>query len=439
MNNSIDILTQVSSRLESLVRHDQDKIWVGYSGGLDSTVLLHAATKLFDGCVAGIHVNHQLSSNAKYWEKHCADFADKLGIELIVERVDVDSSNKGLEAEARIARYRAYEKHIRPGEGLLLGHHQDDQAETFFLRLMRGAGIDGLSGISAQRKHKHFFIARPLLDISKTDLKDYAERHGLTWVEDESNGEEDFDRNYLRNTIIPQFAQRWPAIVAKVTHAQAWLSESKTLLDTYADEDLGLLGERAEKVGRSICLNQLQRMDWLRRKHVLRRWVACFGNNQISANQLEQVEKLIDAKRDANPEIIWGDTTFRRFQQRLYLIPKFENVSDRTISISGSVSALPNGFALTLPKSWLNQAVEVRFRSAGLRCHPVGREHSQSLKKLLQEYAVPPWLRDQVPLIYIDGSLVAVGDYFVQRGTPWSESATQLIWRHTSDGRNIET
>ena len=428
MNDSAHILTQLSSGLESLGCSDNDKIWVGYSGGLDSTVLLHAAAKILGDRVIAIHVNHQLSDNSNTWESHCIEVARRLGVRIVVDRINVTADGKGLEAEARKMRYETYEKHIEPGRILLLGHHLNDQVETFFLRMLRGAGVDGLTGISVQRWHKRVLIFRPLLDFHKFDLKMYAETNGLCWVDDESNQDEQFDRNYLRHSIFPVVERRWPGFVKKIAQAQEWLRESEHLLIAYAKEDLVYLDEQSEKVGKSICLNRFQQLSKVRQKHVLRTWVKNAGYSQISARQLEQVDELIYAKVDARPEILWGKAALTRFQQRLFLLPRLDSPSQDCIRVSNRVTTLPNGFELIVPESWLMEKVQIRFRSAGLRCHPNDREHSQSLKKLLQEYSVPPWLRNQVPLIYVNDELVAVGDYFGERGTTWSACAADIVW-----------
>ena len=413
MFQSESILTQVRQTLLSVLEDERATIWVGYSGGMDSTVLLHCVKELnLSNVVKAIHVNHQLSANASTWSQHCQNFTSKHDIPLICEDVDVINTGKGLEQAARESRYQVYAKHMQPGDVLLLGHHLDDQLETFHYRLIRGAGLTGLLGIRPVREFSNGKIVRPLLSVSRAEVEGYAQKAGLDWVEDESNSDESYDRNFLRNQIFPLIRERWPHFAQKWLQANTWLVEANELLEEYAEEDLERLGYREERLGSSISLDLLMKLSSKRQKTILRRWVAKSGYTAPSVAHLEQLS-MFHAEQDKEPALAWGQCELRRYAARLYLLSRLTGVSTSLHCINSHRVSLPGGGVLSLPKSLDLTSLSIRFRQGGERCKPLARNHSQQLKKLLQEYKLEPWLRDRVPLLYASDELIAVGDLFV--------------------------
>lgn len=416
--------------------------YVAYSGGLDSHVLLHALVQLLGKeKITAIHINHQLSANADQWGQHCQHQCESLGVNLISEAVSVDSAGLGLEQAARNARYAVFEKLLQEGELLLMGHHADDQVETVLYRLLRGSGVKGLAGIPRQRKLGRGELIRPLLLYSRNQLENYARHHQLAWIEDESNFAIDFDRNFLRHQVIPAMADRWPDYTQRISHSASLCDEASQLLDEVAENDFELLSERQERLGWSIAFPELLDLPLFRRSNVLRYWASRHQQSLPGHKVLTTVEReLFLARQDAAPKVSWGDTVLRRFGERIYMMPDvavstfhFDGVIpwniDHWLSLpgGGSLSACPTkGGGL---KIVAGSRVEVCCRQ-GERCRPAGRSASNTLKKLLQQTHLEPWLRDCAPLIYVNRQLVAVADLWVCEGfqAGVDESGWQLSW-----------
>ncbi|MEH6543355.1 MAG: tRNA lysidine(34) synthetase TilS [Porticoccaceae bacterium] len=437
-------------------------IYVGYSGGLDSHTLLHlVCTRLGVDRVTALHINHQLSPNADAWQQHCQSVCDELGVACDIERVTVHSDGSGPEASARAARYQVFNNKISADDVLVLGHHADDQVETVLYRLLRGAGARGLAGIPAERALKHGRVLRPLLAIPRSDLRHYAEAHKLSWIEDESNLRVDYDRNYLRHRVIPALLERWPNLAARVGRSASHSEQSEKLNGDLATLDLAGLDVQAARVGESLSLDLLTSLPDYRQRNVLRHWCVSCAQSAVtqSADKTAPghraieavVSDLIEAQDDANPVVTWPGGEWRRFNQRLYCLP----VDWQAMSFAPELSAplrwqslekplaLPGGGELSgsqyqhshqNPHQKEGQGlfvppgavVSIAFRQGGERCQPVARSASTTLKKLFQEYHLEPWLRDRVPLIYIDDELAAVGDVWVCEG--FQPGAEQNGW-----------
>ncbi|WP_237065977.1 tRNA lysidine(34) synthetase TilS [Microbulbifer guangxiensis] len=425
-----DTLTLQESLRAFLARYPcRGRRWVALSGGLDSTVLLHLLSA--DGePVSAVHVHHGLSPNADDWAEHCAELTDSLGVPLLTKPVAVDASG-GVEAGARDARYRVFEQLLQPGDQLLLAHHGDDQVETFFLRLLRGAGPQGLSGMRSNRPLGQGQLLRPLLDVARRDLESYAREHELTWIEDESNLDVRFDRNYLRARVLPLLHERWP-LRQRIRRATQNLNESASLLRELADSDLQACRHRAERLGESIALDPFHTFSAGRRRNVLRGWTESLGGAWPNAQQLAELEQqLASAEADRLPAVPLGRLVARRFRDRLFLTPVLPEVpEDFSVSWDGRHPLLLPGEGCLGPlPGWPATEYSVRFRRGGERARPLERQHSQTLKKLLQEYGLEPWLRERVPLIFEGERLLAVGDLFLCEG--WGSEAPEALpdWR----------
>ncbi|MBX2859226.1 MAG: tRNA lysidine(34) synthetase TilS [Cellvibrionaceae bacterium] len=402
---------------------DARTVWLGYSGGLDSTVLLYLMNRV--GCkVKALHVNHQLSMNANFWEQHCRRFAQSMGLEFVAERVKVFAQGSGLESAARDKRYQVFDQYVGQDDVLLLAHHADDQLETLIYRIMRGTGLKGLAGIVAQRPLRSCALdsgrlLRPLLPVSRRAILEYARDHKLDWVSDESNAQTTFDRNYIRSKVVPHLAQRWPDAAEQAASTAHLVASSIALLNEYAAADLAACDQRVERMGESLCLQQLMSYSQARKRHVLRCWVEHCGFSMPSQAQLMQLDLLISAKDDAQPELQWGQCVFHRFQGRLYMHSPIPEQSKRALAWRGEGEIdLPLG-KLKLRgqgRGLKPGSYAIQFRQVGERCKPAGRAHSQTLKKLFQEYKLEPWLRDYVPILYLQGEIAAVGDLFICEG-----------------------
>lgn len=427
-------------------------ILIGFSGGLDSTVLLHAcARELPRSKLRALHVNHGLSPNSDYWQEHCQSFCRQLGITLYSRPVAVSSRGRGIERAAREARYQCFEELVGLNDILLLAHHKDDQAETVLYRLLRGSGPKGLQGMPEFRPLGEGHLLRPLLDYSRSDLELYARHHQLKWIEDESNTATRFDRNYLRHQIVPLLAERWPDYQQRILRSAQQCESAQLVLDERGREDLAALDVRQERVGFSLSLGDVfQNLTLARQKNLLRCWVDSLRLEPCGHSIIDSVlSDLLSARRDASPLVSWSGGSFRRFKNRLYLLPVFgspwpikslnnssQNAPNdvvRYVTDNESIDVrfeddyhlpVPGGFNLSFSavegpgalRITPQDNVEIGFRQGGERCRPSGRYHSAPLKKLLQEAQLEPWLRDLAPLVYINGELAAVADIFICAG-----------------------
>ncbi|WP_198144068.1 tRNA lysidine(34) synthetase TilS [Gilvimarinus agarilyticus] len=422
--------------------------WVGFSGGLDSTALLHWVVQQRPAWpVRAVHVNHGLSHNAEHWQRQCEQQCQALGVELTVITPDLKADAGNVEARAREARYQAFNQCLAPADVLLLAHHQDDQAETVLYRLLRGAGAKGLSGMAASRELGGAQLHRPLLQVTRAELEAYAREQGLTWVEDESNQDVRFDRNYLRQQVLPVLRQRWPAVTRSLADAANLLRRSDALLIEYAAEDVSRLGSTAEPAGFSLPLIELAAMSEPRRHNVLRYWLERHFAELPSRNALAQIDTqlMLGHGGSHQAEVVVGQVSLQCFNGRLMALSvplQWQPAPGEPVIVWSDTAAalpLPGGDSLQwrpatgagIAAHWLGDTVTVAWRCGGERCQPAGRAHSQQLKKLLQEYQVPVWLRSRVPLIYIAGELAVVGDYWVcQRfAASGAESGWALCWQ----------
>jgi tRNA(Ile)-lysidine synthase len=399
--------------------------WIGFSGGLDSTVLLHALAQLnLPVQLHALHINHQISPNAEQWQEQCATFCAQLSIPFHAEKVTVENTGKGIEDAARAARYAVFENHIGAQDCLLTAHHANDQTETLLLRLMRGTGPRGLAAMAEQRTLGCGIVVRPLLHFARADLEGYARAHELTWVDDESNVDDHYDRNFLRNQVLPLLQQRWPEFQTKWQQTADLCAQQELLLEEFAQEDLQRANPVAARVGQSIDLGVLMSLSPARQQNVLRYWLRSLNYSTPEQTHWQQInQQIFNFRADAQVRVSWGTVALQVYRQRLYalpvILPKLELVfgGSETYSVARLKKNLPD--------------LQINYRNGGERCKPAGRNHSQTLKKLLQEYHLEPWLRDQVPLVYCKEELVAVGDLWVCEGfaAQAGEPSWNLSWQ----------
>lgn len=422
----VDITNALQSQLQAQLQNlpESEPLWVGFSGGLDSSVLLHALINVAQGrAVTAVHVHHGLSASADSWMAHCRAKACEWGAGFKVVHVEVKPAGKGLEDAAREARFSVFAQTLQLGGTLFTGHHQNDQAETVLLRLLRGTGVRGLGSIQATRPFGQGRLVRPWLSVPRDDLLSYARQNQLTWIEDDSNTDQQLDRNYLRLTIMPAVLARWPGALKTLSRAATLAQENESLVALLAEQDLQGLDARAERIGHSIALDSLADWPKARVANVLRYWLHSLNISVPSKEVLDQVYEQVfgpGKAPDSQPNIAWASYAWCYFHGRLYCLPRGDAPSQPfQLGWSGKEAlTLPNGGTLALLKGgdfyWDGQPLEVRSRLTGERCHPRARKHSQTLKKLLQEYQLEPWLRDQVPIVLQGGRAVAVGDLWLE-------------------------
>ncbi|KAB0670002.1 tRNA lysidine(34) synthetase TilS [Aeromonas veronii] len=402
---------------------------VAFSGGLDSTLLLVLAAQYareHSLSLRALHVHHGLSPHADEWVAHCDAVCQQLAVELLVERVTLARGNgESLEAQARTARYQRLTARMREGEWLLTAHHQDDQLETLLLALKRGAGLRGLAGILPSQPFAGGLLLRPLLDMSRAELAEAAASLPFGWVEDESNQDVSYDRNFLRQMLIPQLKARWPAMAQTAARSMALCAEQEALLDELAESDWQLAGE-----GEALHIGPLHALSPTRRNNLLRYWIRRQGGEMPSREQLARLwQEVALARGDANPRLNWGRQSCRRFQERLYLVNPDLQPCHQVLPLTvGEPLSLPDGLGelvvrmaecgedlLRAPRA--DEPLSVRFQVApGIPLKPVGRSGSRRMKKLLQEYGVPSWQRGRIPILYYGEQVAAVVGRFVCDG-----------------------
>lgn len=422
---------------------------VGFSGGLDSSALLQAMAKLkqtgnlASAQLQAIYINHGLSANADAWGRHCEALADQLGIPFQTIAVELEVKGLGLEAAARDARYQALAAELKPCDCLLTGHHLDDQAETLLLRLLRGAGPKGLAAMALQRTLGQGLLLRPLLNQTKQQLESYAITEQLAWIEDESNQSLELDRNYLRQEVMPKLEQRWPGFSQRWGRSAQLCGMLDQQLESIAERQLGAVGLRSERLGSSIKIDALLNLSLTERYNLMRLWLQKQSYASPSLAQLNELSRqLLDSDwSDQQARVVTAEQVWARYQGRLYSLP---NVAMPVLTevVEWSVAK-----PLMLPGGWSLQAIDddrgvclpsvlrVAARAPGLRCHPRARQHSQSMKKLLQEYQLEPWLRPIVPMVWAGDELLGVADLWFETGSAGAlpGSKKRLRWYYNDE------
>lgn len=410
------------------------------SGGLDSQVLLHALASLFRerdhlNQLHAIHIHHGLSVNADSWAQHCRETCRQLEVSCEIIAVNAKPfPGQSPEEAARIARYTQFAQHIAQGDYLLTAHHQDDQAETLLLQLFRGAGLKGLASMPQWTPFAKGYHLRPLLDVTRADLTAYAKQHRLRWVDDESNSETRYDRNYIRHELMPRIKQRWPSIEKTLARSAQHCAQGQTLLEELADQDFAAV---QGKTANTLSIRQLKALSKPRCENVLRRFFQRLNNPLPSRVQLQQIyQNVIHCEIDRKPCMRLGDMEIRRYRDDLYAIHPAKKPIETMIPWDLTQPLkLSCGKVLTaslvkgkgIRQSLVTDSkVEVFFRTKGERCQPRGRIGSHPLKKLMQEWAIPPWERNQIPLLYIADKLAQVVGYCICE--PFAAGVEELGW-----------
>jgi tRNA(Ile)-lysidine synthase len=394
------------------------RLIVAYSGGLDSHVLLHAASLLRGADfpeLRAIHVHHGLAPRADAWTAHCEAVCAALGVPLEVIRVDARAeTGESPEAAARAARYRALEAALTPGDGLLTAHHRRDQAETLLLQLLRGAGPAGLAAMPRWQPLGAGWHGRPLLDLSRERLEAHARAHGLVWIEDESNLDIRFDRNLLRQEVMPRLRERRPALDEMLARAASHQAEALGLLGELARQDLEDL--RGDPPG-TLSVSALARLRPARRRNALRFWLMDKGLPLPSMARLQSVlDDVLTAAPDAMPRVAWEGGEIRRYRDALYAMPPLApHDPAQRLPWDGRGPLAIDALGLVLTPEWLQgqgvvpeagETLTVAFRRGGETMRV--RDRTRELKKLMQERGIPPWERERVPLVFRGEELVAV-------------------------------
>ena len=424
----MDLLSDIEKQLKQT---SAQGFLIALSGGLDSTVLLSLFAKLRQKrphlqplSIRAIHIHHGLSPNADNWAKHCQNLCDQFQIPLIIERVQVDKTN-GIEAGAREARYQSIKKHLQTQEMLVTAHHLNDQIETFFLALKRGSGLQGLGAMQQQSVLFGMTILRPLLDFTRPQLEDYAQKEKLNWITDESNEDNRYDRNFLRNEILPKLRERWAHFDLAVQRSAQHCFEQQQLINDLLNE---AFAEHC-KIKNQFKLLQFHQYSPTKQTALLRMWLA---ENQLEMPSKRQLTQLINdvvfAKEDAIPQFQLVSKVIRRYQDCLYLTKPFSDLTKYTLKLEKNTLSLPDDlgnltiqenennlifywqdYSVTLEKT--DSPIFIRFGYSGKVKHHSKRPR-EDIKKIWQELGVPVWERNRIPLIFYGDELKSAVGFF---------------------------
>jgi tRNA(Ile)-lysidine synthase len=382
-------------------------IWIAYSGGLDSHVLLHALSD-YPAEIHAIHIHHGLSPKADDWAKHCQNICSALKIPLVIKKIKLPLPAKNIEALAREKRYEIFSKLLKKKETLVTAHHQDDQAETFLLQLFRGAGLKGLSAMPEKKPFSQGTLIRPLLKRSRKEIKTYAEKHQLNWIEDESNQNIYFSRNFIRHELMPNIEKRWPSVKTTLAQTTHHLAEAQDLLSSFSEKILKeLMGEN-----QTLSIEKLLQYSQSQQKNIIRHWLIALNFPLPSRKKLHTILKdFLLTRPDAKPLISWGDTEVRRYQGQLYALKKTKKTIDNTKTYIWNLKENPPEVLQKLgcchKSSLIEQGIKVEnLETVSIYFRKAKRHHEKSLKKRFQDWKVPPWEREYTPLIYHENQLI---------------------------------
>tara|TARA_B110000263_G_scaffold228226_1_gene221127 strand:- start:141 stop:1484 length:1344 start_codon:yes stop_codon:yes gene_type:complete len=414
-----------------------NKFCIAFSGGVDSTVLLHVMKNIIDekSQIRAIHINHNIVDNSKVWTKTCKSICKNFGIDIEIISLEVTHNGYGLEAAARDERYKKLKEKLYENEYLLTAHHEEDQMETVFLRMARGTGLDGLQGINEKYSFGEGIIFRPMLEVSKTSVMDYAKEHQLKWVEDSSNQDTHFDRNFLRKKIIPQFRERWPSIASSVSRLSQLSAQNIKILNQIAEEDIGPIANMNE-----LPLAKLLDKSFERANNMLRYIILANGMSIPSMKTLQDgLKEMLDPETDKSV-IAWKDYCIRKYKNHLYFLSNSDlepNKVDvripweigKTVNLGENIGTIEatfiHGDGLSIEKC--KNKLTISYRQGGELIKPIGHRINKSLKNLFQENQILPWMRDKIPLIYYQDELVSVADLWFNQNYVASQNEAGFV------------
>ena len=401
---------------------------MSYSGGLDSSAMLHAMAATGIRCRA-VHVDHGLHEHSAQWAASCIERCHALGVPIEVLRVDVDrSQGKGLEAAARDARYTAIAANLSPGETLFVAHHADDQAETVLQRLLRGSGAGGLAGMREKRPLGAGWLVRPWLAVSRSDIAAYAAAHGIERFDDPSNADTRHDRNFLRHCVLPHIRERWPRANDAIGLSASWLRGAQAVLD----ERVALELARAATLDPHVLrIDALRMLDDFLLGECVRQWLDALGARRPSLAIVSRLRaELLDAGENAEPLLQCDGYSLRRYRNGLHHVVDARPPYAWSASwdIAQPLMLLGNAGELRVVDRTSPDRVVLRvhFREGGERFRARAGGPSRPLKDCLQALGVPPWERAAIPLVSDDEGLLAIGDLLV--ADRWARIGGRLRW-----------
>jgi tRNA(Ile)-lysidine synthase len=405
----------LQSCLES-IPDNIERLVLAFSGGLDSCVLLHLLTSNPHSYAVQLwHVNHGLQASADEMEAFCNARAREYGLEIKTSHLHLDPHAGNLESTARQARYALFEKELNQGDCLMTAHHADDQVETFMLNALRGSGSAGLRGIAKSRPIGQSTLVRPLLDISREELSAYARRFQLKWFEDPSNASDRFDRNYLRQRVVPLIKSRWPGYIGSIRSVVEIQAETEAVLEDLAAQDYATAldpsdPENTDSLTRQVLLELIP----ARQKNLIRYWLKQRGCASLPQTRLNELVNQLKTKKNTGPMIRGNGYSMRIYNQRLFVVldgdsqPLQEAYEfDRSPVLKIEEIGLDiqrREIIRYLGRDDTGQSIKLMFRLRNNVSNPVRHR----LKRLFQKHKIPPWKRSITPQIYLDDELVGL-------------------------------
>jgi len=429
--------------LDSKALEGFGKIGIAFSGGLDSSVLLKliSESSIPNKHITALHVNHGLSKDSNKWERFCAERAAKLNISFFSWKLE--SLDKISEDSLRNKRLKAFGEWFSENDLIITGHHLDDQVETVLFRIFRGTGIKGLEGMKEFSRVNNINFYRPLLKYKKEELYCYAKENNLIWVEDETNKESKFSRNIIRNDLIPNISERWPYIKKSIGRLSSKAKKAQNILLEIAEEDL----QKIEASRQTINVSQLKSLSQERQENLISFWLNYKNNIQISSAQITQVLTSILKSSQGSSEF-YVNTKIENSKCKIVISSKEINIINEnplkqlpdnlnmnwnlkdSIEIPSGKLSISESVGKGLDKKYSGSNASIKARVGGERCKPFGRNKSQKIKNLFQEFEIPDWKREYIPLIYINDKIAAVGDLWVcdEFHTNLNEKGISIIW-----------
>jgi tRNA(Ile)-lysidine synthase len=392
------------------------RILMAYSGGIDSTVLLHALSRIVSPAqLVALHVDHSLNNNSSIWANHCAQVCQQLGI--MIHTTVQNCSMKAGEQEARDLRYRWFTKQVKVNDVLVTAHHRDDQVETIIYRLTRGSGLRGLVGIREKRSYGQGDLVRPLLTVSRSEIYAYARSNNLVWITDPTNVDCSFDRNFIRHKLLHNIEERWPSSRTSIYRTAEHLRQTLSLLDEIANDDYEAIWEEASncRLGNHGRMNidKLANLTEARRENLLRSWLDREGYRAPRSKQMDELWRQSQvAAQERTVLLQWKDAQFRRYQNCIYLLPQ-QSTEFQPEAVTWRPETRKSFAALNVELS-LNKRcngplrirtaacdlIELKWSRGQALLKPTGCQYRKHVRKLCQELHVPPWERWRLPLMY---------------------------------------
>ena len=384
---------------------------------MDSMLLLHLMSYLYPEKIRAIYIDHQLQAMSADWGQFVSDQCAALNVPCIVETVKVQAGN--LEHQARSARYQAYSKHLKSNEILVLAHHQQDQAETLMLRLLSGAGVHGLAAMKQVDVREQFTIWRPLLDLSREQICQWAIQLNVQNIEDPTNLDTHYDRAWCRHELWSVLQNRYPKMQQALSRTSYLMQDADEILQEVLQQDLAICGSATK-----LDLKKLSQLSNARQRQLLSAWMKGTDTYRPSFEMVERVlHEVIESKSDAQAALHWNQYYYLRYQQKLYRLNPEEYLAEKNqshipeqtvcLELGQKMNVLSGEYlaetaTIGLSASLLGKELNLVMRQGGEKIHLHGRVGAWPLKKAIQEAQIFPWQRYRIQILSIDNVMLGV-------------------------------